>query len=177
MRDPLQGGRPGDERAFIHKKIFKGLGAVAGFVGNLPIVRALPGAGLLQTAGTVLPRLFTTNGGRGADGSRLPESHPMTKNRSVGIAPQDFRMARAPGTDVACKPCRTNRSGYFVQSQPGNPAAGGTWIERDSVCTRPRRMNPGNAAAARRAVRRLKSFDRLSRNVEKELKKIARVRR
>lgn len=43
-----------------------------------------------------------------------------------------------------------------------------------SKCVRNRRMNPANARAAKRSVRRLSAFDRLARQTKKELKKLCR---
>lgn len=187
MRDPLQGGTPADERAFIHKKIIGGFGKIASFVSNVPGVSFLPGASLVRTAGQIATG-FSTGGGRSAEGMRfaLPEgitprgpggllsAFPGVQGGVTGFAQDGRTPGDCPGV---CKPCRTNKSGYYVQSQPGNPSAGGTWVPRGAVCTRSRRMNAGNAGAARRATRRLRSFDKLSRDVQRELKKIVTGRR
>jgi len=185
MRDPLQGGTPADERRFIHRKILGFAGGIATRISNIPGVSFIPGSGILRTAGQI-GTAFSTSGGRtstGFSGGRGGGERVPPDIRNVLEARNRMAQANAVATSggdclpavASCKPCRTNRSGYYVQSQPGNPAAGGLWVPRDSVCTRSRRMNPGNASAARRAVRRLKSFDNLARNVERELKKIVRT--
>jgi len=69
---------------------------------------------------------------------------------------------------------RFNKTGYFVQVDPGNPSAGGRWIPAGSVCVASRRINPGNGRAVVRAVRRAATFDRLARKVKKQLKAAAR---
>ena len=73
-------------------------------------------------------------------------------------------------------PGHKNRTGYYIQAQPGNPAAGGEWVSAGSRCVSNRRTNAGNGPAAKRAVRRLKAFRTLSKRVTHDLKQIARGR-
>lgn len=185
MHDPLQGGRPGDSRNFSIGGIFKGIGKIVSKVGGIPGVSLIPGSGILRTAGSLLGQ-FTTGGGRVAVGNQQSRFRP-----GAGGALEDQFRAKAFGAESdraaaavaaagnGCVPkarCpKINKSGYYVQTSPGNPAAGGTWVPPDSRVVARRSTNAGNARAARRAVTRLTSFNRLAKRVEKDLKRIARA--
>lgn len=53
---------------------------------------------------------------------------------------------------------RKNRSGYYVQIEKGNPAAGGRWIPPGALCVqRRRRFNNANGRAQGRSIRRLEA--------------------
>jgi len=89
--------------------------------------------------------------------------------------------AQAAGMGLVCtsgagapRGTHLNKSGYFVQTSPGNPDAGGTWIAAGSQCVTNRSRNAGNGRAVVRATSRIASFDRLARRVKKQLKAAAR---
>ncbi len=106
----------------------------------------------------------------------------VTQRVSGGISTTtQAAAAQAAGMGLVCtsgagapRGTHLNKSGYFVQTSPGNPEAGGTWISAGSQCVTNRSRNPGNGRAVVRATSRIASFDRLARRVKKQLKAAAR---
>lgn len=75
--------------------------------------------------------------------------------RRAGAAVLGFALGRSGGGNGECP------SGWHLNKQDGVGGAAGTY------CVRNRRMNVGNARAARRSVRRLKGARKLLKDIEK----------
>jgi len=157
-------GRPNDQRGFVHKKILGLAGKVIRTVGRSPVASFLPGGGILRGVGDFIGGI----GGEGRDSPqfapiitdrgpfqpaqpRLPESDPMRKNRSVGIAPQDRFQANGacPPEARVCAPrgMHLNKSSYFLRD--------GTFVEKGSRFVSNRRLNNANGRAQNKAIVRL----------------------
>jgi len=192
-------GRPGDYRNFVHKRIFGGIkgfatggirGAIGGFItsGGRSSKRAVqPRAPkfvpLQQTAR--LPRQTTRTTSVGPFGSIFKRTTTQRFQAKARVqrfhgVEAEVSTSRAPAVheNGACPTCNGgrarathfNKSGYYVQSEPGNPAAGGTWIAAGSACVPNRSRNAGNGRAVVRATSRIASFDRLAKRVRKQMK-------
>jgi len=87
-------------------------------------------------------------------------------------------FAAAPSGNGACPSTRgthLNRSGYYVQTQPGNPGAGGTWVPAESMCVANRRRNNFNANANRRALSRLTALAKNVHTLKKSVRTLNRA--
>jgi len=164
--------RPNDERHFIHGKLLGLAGGVAQAAGN--IGSFLPGSQFLRTGGAALSALganIRQSGMRSnivpsiipvsslprsiiaprqtGTAPRIPESDPMNRNRSVGIAPQDRFQNGCPTEPTVCAPrgFHLNKSSYFLSD--------GTFIAKGSRFVRNRRLNDANGRAQDKAIVRL----------------------
>jgi hypothetical protein len=133
---------------FIHKKIFKGLGKVAGAA--LRIAQVVPGPVGMGA------RLFA-GGGLRTPAPRFMPPPPAPTMPPISLRARDgARAAVAPvGGDGCPKGYRLNRSDYFLKD--------GTFVPAGTRCVRMRRTNPTNVRALRRALRREEQFIRLAR--------------
>lgn len=146
-------------------------GAVKGFVGGGPL-GAVKGA-----AQGALARGGSKYGG----GRKIPAYSPktFTKSPQQGTPTPGFigQMQRwipggATGFEAIPKGMKLNKTGYFVQNQPGNPAAGGTWVPPKSRAVSIRYRNPANSRALRRSLSRAESFGGLVKRVRKTTRKL-----
>ena len=185
----MREGRAGDYRNFIHKRI---IGAASGFLGGGPLGAArgfITGGGRSrpqqQARPSVASRVTTSVGPFGGIFKRTRETFQARGQVRTGrfaeaevqTTPSRAAAHAQNGGCPGCKSARathTNKSGYYVQTQKGNPAAGGTWIPADSVCVPNRSRNAGNGRAVVRATSRIASFDRLARRVKKQMKAASR---
>jgi len=85
--------------------------------------------------------------------------------RAAGAAGLGVLLGQTLGGNGVCA------SGWHLNKQDGVGGPAGTY------CVRNRRMNVGNARAARRSVRRLKGARKLLRDIEKMMPTKARARR
>lgn len=79
------------------------------------------------------------------------------------------------GRDCGCgcingKRSHVNRDGYYVQSVPGQPEAGGTWVAAGSRCVTNRSRNNFNGRANSRALSRLTGWARTTKRLRKAVK-------
>ncbi len=134
---------------------------VPGFSGG--VQRLLPGGatGYMTLRQGPLPGAVGPGGVLGALGAR----------GGVTGAGVDGVPVDACGRPVTCKPKRLNKSGYYVQTQPGSPEAGGTWIAPETQLVAVRRRNLSNGRANSRALSRATGMA----NQSKRLKKAART--
>lgn len=182
------------------RTVGRAVGGVArvasGFVPGGSIVRGLAETAIsavtrrgrpIRTAAAIPPPSpFGTAAGRPTvrNIERVTRAQPVLRRaakratRTARLGPMNGAGAPAPAqraqmqmqdgcpSNACCPGTRLNRSDYFLRD--------GTFVERGTRCVSTRRMNPGNAQAARRAVRRLKAFDKLARQTQRELKRLAR---
>ncbi len=78
-----------------------------------------------------------------------------------------------PSCQPKCKPTRWNKSGYYVQSVPGQPEAGGTWIPPESMLVAVRRRNLSNGRANTRALSRTVGLARQVKRLQKASRTLA----
>lgn len=117
---------------------------------------AMPGMGF-----TSMP------GGRPGGGWQIPLKLPDFSGGSWR-GPDAFDFLTQPGgTGGACPPSRTLRDGRVRYAR--RRADGSYYF--------PRRMNPLNPRAARRAIRRIKAVRRITRDIERSLPKVTTRRR
>ena len=191
-----QMGKPGDQRAFLHKTVFNiakavvrtGVSVVAQpFIApfqaaslafqqaNQPRAVQLPAGGpRFQQRGGIASRTTTRIGPAGVLGSRTTTRFKARAQAERFQGVRGSVSLQGPSAGGGFCPTQRgthiNRSGYFVQAQPGNPDAGGIWIAKGSVEVPNRSRNAGNGRAVVRATSRIASFDRLARRVRKQMK-------
>lgn len=180
-------GRPGDVRAFSIGGILKGgLGllsrtGIPGISQGAAITRSFLGGGSRN-------RAFTTAVARqqgrfqGFQQSRFPSGRGPLETQGAARqfaaeAAQQTRGGRngSSGCGVCCtaggsRAGHTNRTGYYVQSVPGNPEAGGTWVGPGTVCVSNRRRNFFNGRANSHALTRLTGWARNTKRLRKAVK-------
>lgn len=131
------------------------------------IQRILPGGG----TGYTTVRQFS--GGRGG-GERVPpdiRNVMEARQRMLEQGPQGNGCLPA----VRCKAKRWNKSGYYVQAQPGNPEAGGIWIAPESQLVAVRRRNLSNGRANTRALSRTVGLANQYKRLKKASRQLASV--
>lgn len=172
-------------------KIVRVAGTVLTNVGG---VVPLPGAGILRAAGNILapPRTLTpaTVGPIARIDQRFRPRMPGTQaSRFPGNALEQFagsqRFAQQFHSQNGCAACGTdacscgcvngkrahvNKSGYYVQAQPGVPEAGGVWVAAGSKCVSNRSRNNFNGRANARAVSRITSWAKTTKRLRKSVK-------
>lgn len=160
------------------KKVAKG---VASVIDN-PVTRAIGSVNPLvgavtSTAGLIAGNMQTTQyGGAGQflpgpggvsyglpSGFAFDPRPTTTPGGAIDLLTPDFLV---PPTGGSCTP-RVLRSGKV--RYPRHRA--------DGTCYFPRRMNPLNPRAARRAIRRIKAVRRITRDIERSLPKVSTRRR
>lgn len=187
----LDGGRPGDERGFIHKKI-------GGFVGGLARTglqfagaAGIPGfSAAARLAGSFIPggsrsgafisarsaqrsrgtafRRFASTGSMGPPtnigGQRLPQSEQMRTNV---VAQNVVNAAQALATTGECpRGFHKNKSTYRLVTS-------GDLIVEGTRCVRNRRRNPDNGRASLRAARRLLARQKHAKTIDDALRSLA----
>lgn len=178
--------RPNDQRNFIHKKIL-GLGRTAlGFVGASGIPGFSQGARLASSflrGGSRNQRFLTARANqlaRGTQASRFPAGRGGNALEQVVAARQGIRANLGTGSgNGVCGSCcaadgtkagHTNKTGYYVQSVPGSPESGGTWVARGTVCVSNRRRNFFNGRANSHSLTRLTGWARNTKKLRKAVK-------
>jgi len=185
MDELLQGGRPGDYRNFIHKKLLGVVGAIGipGISAGARIARSFLGGGS-RSRGFLDARAIQTarirREARKAAAKNLTVlGAGATPLGSGAIAiqsggPQAQRNGECPPSGSCCKPeggsGHTNKTGYYVQSVPGDPAQGGTWIEKGARCVSSRRRNFFNGRSNSKALTRLTGWARNTKRLRKAVK-------
>jgi len=178
----LPAGRPGDTRGFVHKRIFGAIGGAArGFLGGGPLGAIRGGIG--GFAGTPRrPRGTGLASGQPRTGIIVPQ--PGLPTQGICGTPQTIALCRACGSTTAhqggaasggcCTPSgqrgRSNRTGYYVQTVPGSPESGGTWVAAGSRCVSGRRRNYFNGRANSHALTRLTGWARNTKRLRKAVK-------
>lgn len=189
-------GKPGDTRNFVHKTLFAiGKGVIRAGVNVVAApfvapIQALAAAGRgfqqpqvapapflrpqFRQGQAIASRTTTRIGPAGVFGSRTTTRFQARAQaeRFQGVR-ANVQVQGAPTDGGGCgggRGTHVNRSGYFVQAQPGNPDAGGIWIAKGTACVPNRSRNAGNGRAVVRATSRIASFDRLARRVRKQMK-------
>jgi len=176
--------------------LIKGFGRLAGSVlSTVGNVVPLPGAGVLRFAGRALTSATTT---------RLPQlQQPQVQQISlppgltprgpgglIGLLPgvqggvsgfaQNGQGCPTHGNACSCgcvngRRAHVNKSGYYVQAQPGNPEAGGVWVASGSKCVANRTRSNFNGRANQRALNRLVGWSKADKRFRKAVAAAARV--
>lgn len=121
--------------------------------------RILPGGG----TGYTTVRQFS--GGRGG-GERVPPDIRNVMEAQARMFDQGGNGQRCLPVP-ACKARRWNKSGYYVQTVPGQPEAGGTWVAPESQLVSVRRRNLSNGRANSRALSRTVGLARQYKRLKK----------
>lgn len=135
------------------------------------VQRFLPGG---STGFTTLPPGLIPRGPGGIIGA-----FPGVPGGVTGFAGPRTQVAtttQANGCPTECPSTRRthlNRSGYYVQSVPGSPEMGGTWIAPESVCVTNRVRNLSNGRANRRALSRAKGLGRQMKTLRKAARELS----
>jgi hypothetical protein len=134
------------------------------------------GKALLGLATKKKPKSPAPTYGLGPLGGQQPDSTKYTETKSaMGMTSTKSMTIYGPGQkDARGRTCHPNKSTYVTRG-------GGTshWPQQlivhpaGSECVPSRRINAGNGKAAKRAVRRLVAFYRLSNQVAKQLRRAA----
>lgn len=108
----------------------------------------------------------------------VPIAPPMPGQPAM---PQQIQVSNgACPCPTCCTPSgqrgRRNKSGYYVFGRCGDPR-NATYVPPGTRCVTPRRMNPANGRAARRAVQRVNATLGLLRGVERSMQRLARPRK
>jgi len=185
MHDLLQGGRPGDRRGFIHKKLLGVVGAIGipGISGAARLASSFLAGGrrnprflqarAVQQARVLRSTRFPRATLPGAVGPGGLAGLLGARGGVTGAAP-DPAGKDCPGSGSCCKEeggtGHTNKSGYFVQTVPGDPARGGTWVPAHTVCVSNRRRNFFNGRSNSIALSRLTGWARNTKRLRKAVK-------
>lgn len=105
----INGTRPGDERRFLHKKIFGGISSIAGLVGNV-----IPGASLVSGI----------TGALAGKKQAIPQSFPQGISTAAGIP---IGTSFQPGGGL-----------QFIGPKGNGPCAPGTVMGPKGVCVSPK---------------------------------------
>lgn len=154
------------------------LGAIRAGIGEVQRGIRTPG-GIFGPPAIARIHLAPVGVGRMPPQPRLPQSGPMRQNTRAGFrdlpefqgaAMQNGVCVTHPSCQPKCIPQRWNKSGYYVQTVPGQPELGGTWVAPESLLVRVRRRNLSNGRANTRALSRTVGLA----NQYKRLKKASR---
>jgi len=187
----LDGGRPGDERGFVHKRLFGGLKSIVGIGARVASVTGIPG---ISQAGSLISSVLP-GGSRNASfisarsagmarggafrrgqavghmgpgtrlpGGVLPQSGPMRNNvvAQNAIAATQSLMA----TGECPRGFHRNKSTYRLVSS-------GELVVEGTRCVRNRRRNPDNGRASLRAARRLLARQKHAKTIDDALRSLA----
>jgi len=187
----LDGGRPGYERGFVHKRLFGGLKAVVGIGARVASVSGLP---IISQAGSVISSLsrggsrspafvsarsaqlsrgaaqrrFMTQGNMGPPtrlpGGTLPQSSTMRNNPAVQNVIGATQVLAQTGE--CPRGFHRNKSTYRLVSS-------GELVIAGSRCVRNRRRNPDNGRASLRAARRLLARQKHAKTIDDALRSLA----
>lgn len=187
----LDGGRPGDERGFIHKKIGGFVGSVARTGLGLVGAAGIPGfSAAARLTSSFIPggsrnRSFLT--ARSAQLARgraeqrfiatprrvppgLPQSNQMRTPSGGFIAPQMVQAGQAQEILATSGECprgfHRNKSTYRLVTS-------GELVMEGTRCVRNRRRNPDNGRASLRAARRLLARQKHAKTIDDALRSLA----
>lgn len=187
----LDSGRPGDQRNFVHKKLFGGFKTIVGIGARVASVTGIPGisqvggfvssvlpggsrnASFISARSAGMARGPAFNRGRGIGnmgpptrlpGGVLPQSSPMRTNPAV----QNVMGA----TNVLAQTGECPR-GFHRNKSTYRLVTSGELVTAGTRCVRNRRRNPDNGRASLRAARRLLARQKHAKTIDDALRSLA----